>query len=64
MVLSTQHSPDISLSDLRSGAGFGLRVQSPLGPLRIDFAWKLKPLTFEGIRENRFAWYITLGQAF
>jgi outer membrane protein insertion porin family len=56
---------DMSLGDLRSGAGFGLRMQLPVGPLRMDFAWKLNPLRFaDGTREDRFAWYITLGQAF
>ena len=53
---------DMSLGDLRSGAGFGLRMQLPVGPLRMDFAWKLNPLRFaDGTREDRFAWYITLG---
>jgi outer membrane protein insertion porin family len=56
---------EISLADLRSGAGFGIRWKSPVGPLRLDFAWKLKPITYgNGTRENRFAWYITIGQAF
>ncbi len=55
----------IDLTDLRSGAGFGLRWKSPVGPLRLDFAWKLRPITFaNGVRESRFAWYITIGQAF
>ena len=49
---------EIALADLRSGVGFGLRWKSPVGPLRLDFAWKLRPLTYgNGIRENRFAWY-------
>lgn len=56
---------EIDLADLRSGTGFGLRWKSPVGPLRLDFAWKLHPITYgNGIRESRFAWYITIGQAF
>lgn len=56
---------EISLSDLRSGAGVGLRMQLPFGPLRLDFAWKLNPPQLaDGTQENRFAWYITLGHAF
>jgi outer membrane protein assembly factor BamA len=56
---------EISLGDLRSGAGFGLRWKSPVGPLRLDFAWKLHPIIYgNGTPESRFAWYITIGQAF
>ena len=44
---------EIDLADLRSGAGFGLRWKSPVGPLRLDFAWKLHPITYgNGMREN------------
>jgi outer membrane protein insertion porin family len=56
---------DIHFSQLRSGAGFGIRWRSPVGPLRMDFAWKLHPITFaNGQPENQFAWYVTIGQAF
>jgi outer membrane protein insertion porin family len=56
---------DINLGELRSGAGFGLRWKSPVGPLRVDFAWKLNPIVFaNGTPENAFAWYVTIGQAF
>ncbi|HEX7486249.1 MAG TPA: POTRA domain-containing protein [Vicinamibacterales bacterium] len=56
---------EISLGELRSGAGVGIRWKSPVGPLRLDLAWKLNPITFgKGTRESRFAWYITIGQAF
>jgi outer membrane protein insertion porin family len=56
---------EIDLGQLRSGVGFGIRWKSPVGPLRLDFAWKLKPILFgNGIRENRFAWYVTIGQPF
>ena len=55
----------IDLGDLRSGVGFGIRWKSPVGPLRLDFAWKLRPITYgNGTRESGFAWYITIGQAF
>jgi outer membrane protein insertion porin family len=56
---------DINLGELRSGVGFGVRWKSPVGPLRVDFAWKLHPIVFaNGTPENRFAWYVTIGQAF
>ncbi|HXU29961.1 MAG TPA: outer membrane protein assembly factor BamA [Thermoanaerobaculia bacterium] len=32
---------DIDLSQVRTGVGVGLRYLSPIGPLRIDFGWKL-----------------------
>jgi outer membrane protein insertion porin family len=32
---------DIDLSQLKPGAGVGLRYLSPIGPLRVDIGWKL-----------------------
>ena len=32
---------DESGLDLRTGAGFGARWRSPLGPVRIDLAWPI-----------------------
>jgi outer membrane protein insertion porin family len=56
---------DIDFGQLRTAVGFGARWKSPIGPLRLDFAWKLEPITFDnGTREKGFAWYITIGQAF
>jgi outer membrane protein insertion porin family len=56
---------DIDLKQLRTAVGFGARWKSPIGPLRLDFAWKLNPIMFgNGTRESGFAWYITIGQAF
>lgn len=56
---------EISLGEFRTGAGVGIRWKSPVGPLRLDFAWKLHPITYgNGTEESRFAWYITIGQAF
>ena len=56
---------DMDLTQLRTAVGFGARWKSPVGPLRLDFAWKLHPITFaNGTREKGFAWYITIGQAF
>jgi outer membrane translocation and assembly module TamA len=56
---------DIDLKQLRTAVGFGARWKSPIGPLRLDFAWKLNPIMFgNGTRESGFAWYVTIGQAF
>jgi outer membrane protein insertion porin family len=56
---------DFSLGRLRAGAGFGLRYNSPVGPIRFDFGWKLGTLrTYGPVREGRFALHISIGQAF
>jgi len=33
-----------NLKTIYGGYGFGFRMLSPLGPIRFDFAWKLKPI--------------------
>jgi outer membrane translocation and assembly module TamA len=56
---------NFSLGRLRAGAGFGLRYNSPVGPIRFDFGWKLGTLrTYGPVREDRFALHISIGQAF
>jgi outer membrane protein insertion porin family len=49
------------ISDIKAGAGFGVRFITPMAPIRIDFAWKLKKV--EGDRSStRF--HIVLGSFF
>ena len=56
---------DVSLGDLRAGAGFGVRYKSPVGPIRFDFGFKLGTLqTYRTNHEDRFALHISIGQAF
>jgi outer membrane protein insertion porin family len=56
---------DLSLAHMRSGAGFGIRYKSPVGPIRFDFGFKLGTLqTFGTRREDRIAYHISIGQAF
>ena len=56
---------NLSLGDLRAGAGFGLRYNSPVGPFRFDFGFKLGTLrTYGPVQEERFALHISIGQAF
>lgn len=38
---------NIDLSDLRPGAGLGVRYASPVGPIRAEIGWKLDPRPFE-----------------
>jgi outer membrane protein insertion porin family len=56
---------DVRLGRLRGGSGFGIRYKSPVGPIRVDFGFKLGALQTFGVdREHRFALHISIGQAF
>jgi outer membrane protein insertion porin family len=56
---------DIDLFDLRTAAGFGIRVRSPVGPIRLDLGFKLDRRELSpGRLERRSIWHISLGQAF
>lgn len=52
---------DLVHSDLLAGTGFGLRYNTPIGPIRFDmgFKWQ-KPVP----DVSSLAWFLTLGQAF
>ena len=56
---------DLDLFDLRTTAGFGVRVRSPVGPIRFDIGFKLDRRELSpGRFERRSIWHISLGQAF
>ena len=56
---------DMSLGRLRGGAGFGVRYQSPIGPIRVDLGFKLDRQEFDnGTREGLTALHVSIGQAF
>jgi len=56
---------DLDLFDLRTTAGFGVRVRSPIGPIRLDLGFKLDRRELSpGRLERRSIWHISLGQAF
>jgi outer membrane protein insertion porin family len=56
---------DIQLNELRLSSGLGVRYRSPIGPLRIDWGWKLSTrLLLTGGRERSNVLHISLGQAF
>jgi outer membrane protein insertion porin family len=56
---------DIRLHELRVTAGFGVRYQSPIGPLRVDLGFKLDRRELApGTLEKRSVLHISLGQAF
>ena len=51
---------DLSLTSLKSAAGFGLRYKTPLGPVRLELGWNLSVP-----REERYAlFFITIGNVF
>lgn len=47
-------------SDYSNTVGFGLRYQTPVGPVRIDVGQNLNPVP--GLKRTQ--WFVTLGQAF
>lgn len=59
---------DFRLSDLLYDAGAGLRYYTPIGPVRLDWAWQLTPI--EGLvidgrpQERRWRLHFSIGQAF
>ena len=52
---------DLIKADLLAGTGFGIRFNTPIGPLRFDigFKWKRPDPAIPA-----FAWFLTLGQPF
>jgi len=54
----------INLGQLRGSMGFGLRYQSPIGPLRVDLGFKMDRRVVAGKLEPLTALHISFGQAF
>jgi outer membrane protein assembly factor BamA len=61
-----KNASDIRLQDLRAAAGFGLRLGSALGPIRLDFGFKLRPrvISLTGQREKGWEYHLSIGEAF
>lgn len=64
---------EISSDDLQYGAGFGFRYRSPIGPVRLDFGYKLNPTDqdlgiYNGVdyggRLSKIGIHFNIGQAF
>jgi outer membrane protein assembly complex protein YaeT len=51
---------EFDLGELRGSAGFGVRYQSPIGPVRLDLGFKMD----RRASENRSALHFSIGQAF
>lgn len=55
----------VDLTGIRPTSGFGLRYQSPIGPIRVDLGFKLdRQVLPDGSLERLTALHISLGQAF
>jgi len=58
----------INLGDLRYAVGPGLRYQTPIGPIRLDFGWQLNPnallLENPAVPKRRWRVHFSIGQAF
>jgi outer membrane protein assembly factor BamA len=60
-----KYASDIRLDEMRFTSGVGFRYRSPIGPLRVDWGWKLSTrLELSGGRERSNVLHISLGQAF
>ena len=57
---------DLTMTDLRPAAGFGVRINTDFGPIRMDLGFNLDPQQFrEDLpRERRTVFHISIGQAF
>jgi outer membrane protein insertion porin family len=55
---------DLDLTRIRGAAGFGVRVDSPLGAIRLDFGFKLSRRTIAGTRESGWEYHLSFGEAF
>ena len=51
---------DFSLNDFYPGVGGGLRITTPIGPIRLDVGYALRQVD----QDNRIQVYLTIGQAF
>ncbi len=54
-------SSDIDLSDLKAGAGLGVRINTPIGPLKLDYGYGFDPDPGEK-KEGHF--YFSMSRAF
>ena len=60
-----ERATDVRLNELRVSSGLGFRYRSPIGPIRVDWGWKLSTrLLLTGGRERSNVIHISLGQAF
>ena len=49
--------------DLKKGYGIGLRLNTPMGPLRFDYGWPMDPVK-KGEKKTGGKFYFSFGQTF
>ncbi len=57
----TSNGDETELTDFRYGIGFGVRYNTPIGPIRVDYGYPLKPDVFTDVNGT---FYFSLGQIF
>jgi len=61
------YSPDRKsahdFKDLKKGYGVGLRINTPVGPLRFDYGWPMDPEK-PGKKKDKGKFYFSFGQSF
>lgn len=55
---------DLDFTRLRGAYGFGLRYDSPLGPVRLDFGIKMDRRVVGSKRERGWEYHLNIGEAF
>ena len=55
---------DLDLTNLIGSVGTGVRIKSPIGPIRLDIGFKLNRRIIGGTRESAYAIHFSIGQAF
>ena len=55
---------DIDFAMLRAAYGFGIRYNSPLGPVRLDLGFKTHREIVGGTRERGWEYHLNIGEAF
>lgn len=60
-VLASNAMSRVMAGEILSASGFGLRYNTPIGPLRFDIGWKWNK---QDPLESSYAWFLTLGHAF
>ncbi|HZE19353.1 MAG TPA: BamA/TamA family outer membrane protein, partial [Candidatus Angelobacter sp.] len=64
--LFTISGPDAGYSDMRYSFGAGVRIRTPVGPVRFDYGWKLRHAkrSEADLSSTRGTFHFSLGQAF
>ncbi|HQU34821.1 MAG TPA: BamA/TamA family outer membrane protein, partial [Thermoanaerobaculaceae bacterium] len=60
---------EVRVAGMRWGAGVGVRVDTPVGPLRLEYGWKFKPIRWTApdgtlVREAPGELFLSFGNPF